>query len=92
MHPNDAHPVRIGNNKNYRFGGAALDPEASVASLPMASVASLGYSQKPCGTSRDPTPGHIRFHIPRDPREAPGPRDPNVPFFAAEGIKNQNVY
>ena len=97
MHPNDAHPVRIGNNKNYRFGGAALDPEASVASLPMASVASLGYSQKPWDL---PGP-HTRSHFtsrgtpgrPRDPREAPGPRDPNVPFFfAADGIENQNVY
>ena len=77
MHPNDAHPVRIGNNKNYRFGGAALDPEASVASLPMASVASLGYSQKPWDL---PGP-HTRSHFtsrrtpgrPRDPREVPGP-------------------
>ena len=97
MHPNDAHPVRIGNNKNYRFGGAALDPEASVASLPMASVASLGYSQKPCGTSRDPTPGHISH--PAGPPGGPGtpgrPRDPGTPmyhFFAADGITNQNVY
>ena len=90
MHPNDAHPVRIGNNKNYRFGGAALDPQASVASLLMASVASLGYSQKPWDL---PGP-HTRSHF--TSRGTPGrPRDPGTPmyhFFAADGIKHQNVY